>query len=494
MSEKLNTPFQTEDLSIPHSVVSEIYLTPENEQDRRVVEHYEREILPQSDIGGKELYASLRGNLKELETLEGWKAVKSRAETEVDALPDDYLDQLLARTAPLIRSLPTGHSKGHFLRDTIHLTGNIKDPAVAGSLDSTELIAGITAGIFHDIGVSIVDRYQDQQRVGAHAEVGARLFSSVGQDIVPPNLSKLIQYSIAAHTHYLKPRELKLIGGEVSTAEPYDDTTDGEGDRTAVWLARQSDRRDASGVPFIVRNALLRADPVQDFDGEKFIELQSREESFKTQFGLGPEAIDKGILQHCLNYAVNFYRDNPYTSHDTQYFTETLITPSVEDLALFLSVVSPDKAKELVDKVRSENPEIAGRIENFLIDSKEIIDTENSETPTAEGIQVSLDKFFDLCRVIEPANDTEKQIESLREQFGTLSEEEQQRWSRGFNVLTEHSFTRWKENLAASIDGINNTNFEGNNPATQRALRSVINQLSSVAGEVLSDMVYPAVK
>lgn len=491
-------------------LIADIYSSPFTPEDEAIVAALRAEIVPESDKAGLELYESQQARFEVLKTLEGWQRVKEAARMEIATLADDSLERVLTKAAPLIRSLPGGHSKGHFLRDAIHLAGDVYDPWYAEHpIDDVELVVLYYAGLFHDDGNAVVDRYQEKYRVAAHAEVGARVFERISEGIVPPNLSLLIQYAIAAHTHYLKDREVEsgeaeeeevVESGEAEAEEkkgvfivpPYPDEVDEQANRLSVWETRKSDRRDATGVPFIVRNFLVRVEPIEDFNGENFDEKLEREDNFRAQFGLSPEVIGKGIINHFLLFAGNFYKQNDYTTHDTSYFTEQLITPAVEDLAMFLAITAPDQKDRLIAEIGASNPMVAVRIGTFLAINAEFIKSESSRNLSDDEINESLERFAALCRVVEPAEDTEARIESLKAQFPMLPRSEQESWARGLNVISTVGFERWKNNLADSISEARFNDFIASRESSSQVnVIEITRHLQSLAEDVLASMHHP---
>jgi len=174
-----------------------------------------------------------------------WKAVKEKAQIELSHLPENIIPQIFDRVAPYVETLPTGHSKGHTFRDLISSMELMRDPKLK-DVDDVEKIIGILSGTFHDVGNAVINRYDESKRFAGHAEVGAHLFGELTKDLIPPNLLKLVQYSIAAHTHYAKEIAItKKIEGrdETLVRRPYEDAPV-EGNRMGIWLARWADRLD----------------------------------------------------------------------------------------------------------------------------------------------------------------------------------------------------------------------------------------------------------
>ena len=484
-------------------ITSEIYSTPPSYAEKATVSQKRQEIIKPSDPAGVELNNALREELHQLDSEEGWKEVKEKAREELSTLPPDILEKLLEKFAPFSKHLPAGHSKGHFLRDAINLTGMLQDPKYgSGNIDEVELLAGIMGGMYHDIGNSIVERYHDAYRIGAHAEVGAVLFGNIAKDVMPnaPHLIKLTQYAIAAHTHYPKEREVKTKDGKIiGTTKPYTDTVDAQGNRLAMWLARQSDRRDTGNVPFIVRNAILNVKPVEDFDGTRFMQASPPDINFKTKFGLNPQEYNlpeedkkKSIWDHCMMFATNIYnKEVPYTKEDSPYFTNNLMTPGVVDLGLFLSVIDPERAERLVSSIREKSEEHGEYLKKVLKENEAITYVEKTRILTPQDIRQSVTKFLSLCEVIEPAEDTKELAKTFQEYyFKLLTPEDQDTLARGFNLLTNFAFNRWRRLQKESI--ITNPHLgekiQNQNPHIKELFSNLGSHLQTIADEELQLM------
>ncbi len=161
--------------------------------------------------GDSQVFDEIQRLRAEVGTLEGWKAAKERTRQELAATPDDILEQLLERFAPFIKNLPPGSSRGHFMRDGVYLTAIFQDPDIQ-SADAVEVFVGMLAGMYHDIGTSVAERYHEAKRFSAHAEVGAHLFGEISKSLLGENLIKLTQYAIVAHTHYRGDRTVTKDG------------------------------------------------------------------------------------------------------------------------------------------------------------------------------------------------------------------------------------------------------------------------------------------
>lgn len=214
-------------------------------------------------------------------------------------------------------TIDPGHGIGHLTRDYGHAL-RLRDLDVAPA----ELFIGMIAGVLHDIGCAVVNRYDDAHRAVRHAEVGAILLAEVfKQESFGLNKAEqlLIQYGVAAHTRYLKPTEVTQSNGVKRTVLPYTDT-DSHGDRLmAVWLSRWIDRLDCNGPCFVARHYLTLAEDHHDFSNGSFHEvtfasalrplLRTREEVTST--GGKPT-----MLEHLQMFVNSQTNASPYGRHD----------------------------------------------------------------------------------------------------------------------------------------------------------------------------------
>src|SRR3989344_936796 len=299
---------------------------------------------PESDLMAFQSVEKLR---RDVESLGDWKKTKELAEQEITGLPQDIMQRLFDRSSIFINNLPAGHSRGHFERDLISSIIFQQDPYV-GSLDAVERLVGILGGTFHDIGNSVVNRYEETKRFCSHAEVSAYLFGEIAKDIVPENLMKLAQFSIAGHTHYLKeiPVEIDINGEKTKVVKkPYNvDLTDGN--KAGVWLTQWADRLDAQGFIMFVRDSLTKVKPIEGYASDQgFYHVSKNEdEDFRHHFSPklrsdqdrqreqdGSNA--RNILEH-INMFADTGRDRStsvYSQHDSDFYSNNLIAPSREE-------------------------------------------------------------------------------------------------------------------------------------------------------------------
>ncbi len=477
--EQRQSPTQRPEITSEHlsKVVAEIFLYGLTPKEREDVKDVQTKIIDPSDLGGQKLEQDLRQELSELDTPEGYEETKRLARGELRLLPPDFLEQILEHFKELVKNLPAGHSKGHFLRDTINLLGILRDPKFDEKIDEVELLVGIVAGVFHDIGNSIVDRYKDKSRIGAHAEVGAVVFGKYAKGVIPPNLTKLIKYAIAAHTNYSRDGNVTLENGIELPRTPYIDEAEGD-NRESMQIARQTDRLDLTNFAHVVRDILVHVEPIQDFNRRKnsFIKYDFLSSlSFDAKKGMG-----------VINHEVTF---DKFFSHDSKYFTQALMVPGAGDLALLYSVIAPDKAIELIDDIERNDPTSAAWLREQVKSSEESISVARNRFIMASEIPGAVATFKNICRVVEPAEDLESRLESFEQQFQLLPTEDQKTWTRGFLFMADVLMERWMNRLDSFIqDPHLGSKITSTDPAIQAQFEEHGRHLYNFAQQIMLSM------
>lgn len=408
--------------------------------------------------GDKKTFFWVESLRNEVESIHGWNNTKEKAQREIEHLPKDVIPKILKELKPFLELMPAAHSKGHAYRDFISSMIILKDPE-AQKTDDVEKIVGVLAGTFHDIGNSVVDRYQEPNRFSGHAEIGAYLFGELAKDMIPPNLLKLTQYAIAAHTHYTKdiPVTRTIDGrGETLVKRPYEDEVI-NGSRMGIWIARMTDRVDAQGVQMIVRHSLAKSQPSQDYDPSSgFHKVKDDEkEDFKHQFSprirtdeyrdaLAPEQKTRNVLEHMQMFAASGLNKTVYSKNDSAFFTNTLIIPAAGEQA------------EFINAVVSETGVLS-----------------NEQTEKAFG------NFYALCKVVEPAKDVDYTIGLLKRKFALFSPLERSHWANGYNLLPA-LYNRWYKRIEAELSKDFSNSFDGK-------IREILTESNNLAKEKLKD-------
>jgi hypothetical protein len=391
-----------------------------------------------NDLSDDATFVYIENLRAEVETLAQWKETKAKANKELADIPISILDILVERFAFFIKQLPTGHGVGHLSRDLINFSLILQDPYIQQQSD-VEIFVALIAGVFHDIGNSVIERYDEQSRFTGHAEVGAYLFGQIASDIIPPNLLKLIQFAISSHTNYLK--DLTIIKDESTPQErkrirrQYDNTLHKDKNDThkiAVWMTQASDRTDALGVPFIVRLILTKAVPTRDYsNGEFHVTADTQEADFMHQFMpmvrtteykqqlLTKKDKTSIILEHFYTYYETTINVSPYSQDDTPYFSTNVATDNAFDTARFI-----------------------------------IATTAKAETYATRKREKQFEKFYKLCTILEPASNNEKTVQLLKHKFTWLSESYQNHWAYGFMLLTDTLYPRWYQETYDKLQNI----------------------------------------
>ena len=359
---------------------------------------------PEADLHVYENIASLR---QEVESQGNWIKTKGLAKRELERVPEDIVPRLFERLEPYLATLPGGHSRRHAERDFIN-SMLINQDSWVKNLDDVEKLIGVIGGTFHDIGNSVVGRYEESKRFAGHAEAGAFLFAKIAEDLLPRNLLKLSQFAIAAHTHYTRNIEVtKTVNGEEKTIvkKPYDDTLDEQNNKASIWLARWADRLDAQGVQMVIRHAITKAEPTEDYDGEGFHVIKdSEQEDFDHHFN--PEMRTenfmhgRNVLEHTTMFKNSALNKTVYSQHDTPYFTNELVKPNAKEQEEFIGEVLKDT--------------------NILSDRE---------------LNKKLETFYDMCRLVDGGSNIEAVIELFRRKFQHLPKDQLSHWANGFSVL-----------------------------------------------------------
>lgn len=356
---------------------------------------------PETDLAVYENINSLR---QTVEKSEDWIRIKELAKQEIEKVPADIVPQLFERLEPYLNAMPGGHSKRHAERDFINSLLINQDPWVQ-KLDEVEKFVGIMGGTFHDIGNSVIGRYEEAKRFAGYAETGAFLFGEIAKDLLPPNLLKLSQFAITAHTHYTKDIKVAREGKEV-IKKPYDDTLDKNGNKAGIWLARWADRLDAQGVQMLIRHAISKAEPTEDYDQEGYFHQikETEMKDFMHHFtpAMRTENFTDGrdVLGHITMFRNSALKKSIYSEHDTPYFTNELVKPNAKE------------QEEFIGEVLKETP-----------------------TLSEEEINRGLDTFYEMCRLVDKGSNIEVVIELFKKKFPSLPKDQLSHWANGFSVL-----------------------------------------------------------
>lgn len=319
---------------------------------------------------GQEKLVSFIENLKsEVGNREGWINTCQKADQELQKKPvnEQVVDNINKKFEVFVNQMPPGHDKGHFSRDlltSIVLHDSLKDKVAFKS----ESAAGLLAGAFHDIGTSIIPRYQDNKYGAGHGETGAYLFWQISEGLISENTRKLVAYSIAAHTHYLKPIEAQIPQG-YKKDKYWDETwTDENGKLVGVapQMTRRSDRTDTNGITLIFRHINSRMDSIeeggQDLSGGEWVNI-NHDALLQTINPIIRDPIENPptTLEHVLRFARSNDGKNAYSEKDH------LLPAFQEILNLKLSQLQTLVNEiEKPDNFIAENPENNQSVHNLF--------------------------------------------------------------------------------------------------------------------------------
>ncbi|MBU0649007.1 hypothetical protein KJ969_02805 [Patescibacteria group bacterium] len=322
-----------------------------------------------------------------------------------------------------LSQIEPGHGIGHLARDYVNslmlLNGMDARPG--------DIFVGAIGGMFHDVGCALIGRYQENERVVRHAEVSALMLHQALNDPVFENaLSKAEKigaaYSVLPHTHYLRPMKIKCEDGITRRIEPYQDMDNHESPILGVWFPRWADRLDCNGPSYVARHFLTIAGEHQDFDGEKFYEvnfakhmrplLRSKEEI---------EANDGNLtmLEHLNVRHQSQTNDSPYGRHDRGKMIELRDTLRQRTEPIISAVVKPEALSQ-----------------------------------TEQDIILNAWVMF-LTHNIEPTDLGKRNAMVLEEMFKKLPPEPRNAWCNGFRECMKH-YILWSEPVLQYLDSLKN--------------------------------------
>lgn len=216
-----------------------------------------------------------------------------------------------------------GHGPGHWARDYIHALRLSCDP----ELDPRLILPCLLGGTLHDIGTLFLDRYADKNRAVRHAEAAALLVHAAALEsrVLTPEEADLVAYAVAAHTHYLKPSDVKCADGETRSVMPYRDTAEDGRPLLEVWMTRWVDRLDCSGPLFPGRHYLTLHKDHEDFGHNGFYKVSFAEHMqplLRTSEEIKASGKPQTMLEHMRMFAGSQTNDSPYGKHDHGLMTK----------------------------------------------------------------------------------------------------------------------------------------------------------------------------
>jgi len=213
-------------------------------------------------------------------------------------------------------TIEPAHGPGHWLRDYVNALRLFSQLNVTPA----ETFIGFVAGSLHDVGCTLVYRFDEAHRLVRHAEVAALLLEFLFElDSFALNKAEqlLIRYGMAAHTHYLRTTQVKDKHGNVIGAiEPYFEMV-GDKPFYPVWMPRWVDRLDTNGPAYVGRHYVTLAKEHQDFDGKNYYDVDfvsAMRPLLRTKEERGNDSMT--MAEHLRMYAETQNNDSPYGKHD----------------------------------------------------------------------------------------------------------------------------------------------------------------------------------
>jgi len=356
-----------------------------------------------------------------------------------DALPIDSKEQaieeglLIARKALKaleiavdLTNVSPGHGLGHLVRDYIHIASIVKD----SDIDPKQAYIGVIAGVLHDfLGCSLVERYAERKRVIRHAEAGGLLFMKIANEIgIDENVSLLVYYAIAAHTHYLNPSLVKCSDGVEREILPYKDLDDEGKPIMAIFLTRWADRLDVNGPCLVGRHYLTLAEVHEDYSSSggfysvKYASHMRPLLRSKEQIKTDPEG--RTMREHIAMFADSQNNESPYGCHD---FGKMVTLRDSYKERLFRIIAAFDSPLEF----------------------------------SAEKEMELLDMWTDwLHRIIEPNSDLAKDDAlALKKMFSTLPVKTKQAWLNVMTVTLEE-YGEWAQESQRELKSFTDEQLE----------------------------------
>lgn len=214
-------------------------------------------------------------------------------------------------------TIDPGHGIGHLTRDYYHAL-RLRNLEIAPA----ELFVGMIGGVLHDIGCAVVNRYDDAHRAVRHAEVGAIILGELfKQESFGLNEAEqlLIQYAVAAHTHYFYPTEVTQRNGVTRTLLPYTDTDSTGRPLMAVCLSRWIDRLDCNGPAWVARHYLTLVADHRDFGTNDFYQVtfaSALAPLLRTDEEISAERGNRTMLEHLQMFVNSQTNASPYGRYD----------------------------------------------------------------------------------------------------------------------------------------------------------------------------------
>jgi len=316
-----------------------------------------------------------------------------------------------------------GHGLGHLIRDYANALTMLPEQEA----DPKHTFIGFLGGTLHDLGCALMPRYEESKRAVRHAEGGALfLLDLFNNNLKLGTLNDeekiAVAYSVAAHTHYLKPSEVECQDGETRTILPYTDTFEDGSPIQAIWFTRWVDRLDCNGPSFLARHYLTLHEDHEEREGESHSIAGFGERMrplFRTKEERDGDPLTSSELMKM--FADSQTNDSPYGKHDS------------------------GKMVELRDKHRELFYNIIGAIKN-----PNSSDHQGRVLSFSDDLRKSWYSF--LTENIEPSRIALEAASKLGDMFAELPSKTRIAWESGFQSTMEN-YAAWSFEKSTQIDG-----------------------------------------
>ncbi len=340
----------------------------------------------------------------------------------------------------------------------------LRDGDLAKNADDIEVVVGILGAVFHDIGNSVVGRYDDAYRYASHAEVGAYLFGQIAEGIIPPHIRELTQYAIAAHAHYLKPFSIEKANGETAEKVVYDDTTEkspkGQIERMGLWMVRQADRGEQA-EPYTIRHMIAHVEPRLDYLGTSHVyPKENPDEDFIAQFRMKSES--PSILNHLSTRAATLTDNSDYTSHDSPYIRQHFFAPARKSQERLVEIMKKDVVPPLTPMQRTKGLERLLRAWRLFESGKDI----ETIIEKFEGTPEKPGKFF------------------LKTEDNEMTQSDRDKWIVSTNFLIDDLLTKsWYPRMERGLK-----NFPKSLKPFSKNVQTLVKETQVISQRVLSGL------
>ncbi len=331
-----------------------------------------------------------------------------------------YILWELERSGLSMNNVDPGHGPGHWVRDYLNALRIFSK----SELSSPHIIAGFIGGVLHDVGCTIVPRYDEKNTPLRHGEVMGLLFEDMCRsiqfiDLTPPEM-QLVMWGIMAHTHYLAPQKVMWWEKEV-VIEPYPDCDETGNPLFGIWLPRWVDRLECSGSEtFPARHWLTLGDPHIDFGTDGFYDVEFAKHTrpiLRSNEEIKADGGQRTMLEHLRMFADSQTNASPYGKFD-------------QGLMIELRDAKRERLREFIAAV-------AGSMHPNILEED------------VRWISKMWTMF--LTVVIEPSQAGKQAAMKLEKLFGELSYPVRVAWCHGF-LVAMRDYLKWGPEMKHFLD------------------------------------------